>query len=82
MIGVPSDAILAYLLVRDIAKETGLKPGEVCMSFVDCHIYANHVKPTLEYLDSYNKHGVKWHVLADVTGTNKIHFPLAIGELK
>jgi thymidylate synthase len=50
MIGVPSDAILAALMVLTIAKETGLRPGAIKMSLGDCHIYEEHVDQAKQYL--------------------------------
>lgn len=52
MIGVPSDVILAALLVLLISQEANLLPGEITMVLGDCHIYEEHVKGTQEYLNN------------------------------
>ena len=43
MIGLASDMVSAWALLRIICAATGFKPGEVHMQLGDCHIYAEHL---------------------------------------
>lgn len=58
MIGVPSDMVLANLLLIGFANscKRKYKPGAVTMMFGDAHIYADHYNNALEYLEkpTYN----------------------------
>lgn len=44
LIGMPSDFVLASLMVLTFAKATGLLPGEIIMDFTDVHIYEEHIE--------------------------------------
>lgn len=44
MVWVPSDIILAALMVITIATEANLKPGRIKMIFGDTHIYEDHIE--------------------------------------
>lgn len=52
MIGVPSDMILASLLLLAMCKSTGHQPGEITMQFGDVHIYEPHFENTEKYLET------------------------------
>jgi thymidylate synthase len=49
-LGVPFNIASAALLVHMMARETGLKPGELVWFGHDVHLYANHVEPIREQL--------------------------------
>lgn len=44
LVGVPSDLLLAQVLLILFAKEAGLKPNCVSMMFGSAHIYEQHIK--------------------------------------
>jgi len=44
LIGMPSDFILASMMVLTFAKAAGLEPGEIIMDFTDVHIYLEHIE--------------------------------------
>jgi thymidylate synthase len=48
-LGVPSDVAGYAILVELLAKEVGLKVGTLMFTFVDAHIYGEHIIPFLEY---------------------------------
>lgn len=50
VLGVPSDAILAHLLLQIVSMETNIPFGSVHMNFGICHIYQNHVDELKRYL--------------------------------
>ena len=50
MVGLPADALLAYALLRVIARAVGYKLGEATMNFGDTHIYKNHIVGMKKYL--------------------------------
>ena len=52
MIGLPSDAILHYLLMLTLCKEIGTSPGLINFSIGDAHIYRNHLSKVYTFLDS------------------------------
>lgn len=54
MIGLPSDIVFAAAWLIAIAREFGLKPGEITMFLGDCHVYEQHLKGAREYLDNVN----------------------------
>ena len=51
LIGMPSDFILASLMVLTFAKSSGLLPGEIIMDFTDVHIYSEHIEDAWKQLD-------------------------------
>ncbi|MDD3302240.1 MAG: thymidylate synthase [Candidatus Gracilibacteria bacterium] len=53
MVGVPSDIVLAALMVITIAKETNLALGTIKMVFGDTHIYESHIKKAKKQLNNY-----------------------------
>lgn len=50
MIGVPSDMVLAAVLLMIVANEFEMTPGKVKMDFGDVHIYEEHVMGALQYV--------------------------------
>ena len=50
MVGLPSDIILAALMLIGVAVETGLKPGVITMQFGDAHIYNVHEDQAIDQL--------------------------------
>lgn len=44
LIGMPSNFVLASLMVLTFAKAAGLLPGEIIMDFTDVHIYEEHIE--------------------------------------
>jgi len=44
LIGMPSNFVLASLMVITFAKAAGLQPGEIIMDFTDVHIYEEHIE--------------------------------------
>lgn len=55
MVGLPSDIILAWLMLVTISREFGLTPGYIKMDFGDTHIYQDHKEETLEYVSNTDK---------------------------
>lgn len=55
-LGFPYDALFAYFLLQDVARETEKRIGEIQFVFVDAHVYANHLEQVEEYLSlpTYN----------------------------
>lgn len=51
MIGIPSDIVLAALLLIYVANEANMQPGKIHMVFGDAHIYTSHIDDALVYLD-------------------------------
>jgi thymidylate synthase len=51
MIGLPSDFVLAAVMLILIAAETGLVPGDITMQMGDCHIYQDHIDNAIQYLN-------------------------------
>lgn len=49
MIGIPSDIILAALLLIYIADAAKIRPGNINMVFGDCHIYDSHEQEARQY---------------------------------
>jgi thymidylate synthase len=49
MVGLPSDFILAALMVITLAKEFNLRPGKIKLDLGDCHIYKEHYEGAVEY---------------------------------
>lgn len=49
--GVPFDIAQHAILLLLLAKESGLKPGKLSATFVDCHIYKNHLEDAYTLLD-------------------------------
>ena len=50
MIGVPSDAISATIMLNQFADLSGLFPRRVIMNFGDAHIYEEHIDKAGKYL--------------------------------
>ncbi len=50
MVGLPSDAVLAALLLLLICRSTDMKPGTITMQLGDVHIYSKHIKKIPGYL--------------------------------
>jgi thymidylate synthase len=50
MVGVPSDMILAAMLLKVMANYCGMQYGSVTMHFGDTHIYAEHEKGLNKYI--------------------------------
>ena len=50
MIGVPSDAITAAIMLNQFADLAMLKPRRVIMNFGDAHIYEDHITDAGKYL--------------------------------
>jgi len=50
LIGMPSDLILASLMVMTFAKASGLEPGKIIMDFTDVHIYEEHLEDAKKQL--------------------------------
>lgn len=78
MVGLPSDAIFAYLFNRLVAQTVGLEAGKIQMVLGDTHIYANHIVNALEYLKQ-PIHKVKYNDFyldpeATVFNFNPTHF--------
>ena len=51
LIGMPSDFVLASMMVLTFAKASGLEPGEIIMDFTDTHIYNEHLDDAKEQLE-------------------------------
>ena len=47
-IGVPSDIVLAAIMLITICEETGKKPGYIKMMFGDTHLYRKHLEGALQ----------------------------------
>jgi thymidylate synthase len=54
MVGLPSDFVLAGLMLILIANETGLEPNKVVMSLGNTHIYEEHLDKVELYLKATN----------------------------
>lgn len=52
MVGLPSDAIFAYVFNQLVAQTVGLRPGKITMMLGDCHVYSNHILNALKYLQT------------------------------
>jgi thymidylate synthase len=50
MIGLPSDAILHYLLMLTLCEEIGTTPGRINFAIGDAHIYNNHIDSVPDYI--------------------------------
>jgi thymidylate synthase len=50
MIGIPSDMVLAAMLLKVMANYTGMEYGSVTMHFGDTHIYAEHEAGVIRYI--------------------------------
>tara|TARA_R110000751_G_C13770956_1_gene480123 strand:+ start:681 stop:1472 length:792 start_codon:yes stop_codon:yes gene_type:complete len=50
MVGLPSDVILYKVLQMLIAKELGLRPGDLTFMLGSAHIYSNHITAAKEYI--------------------------------
>ncbi|RKZ80457.1 MAG: thymidylate synthase [Gammaproteobacteria bacterium] len=50
MIGIPSDFVLAALLLIYVADAAGMYPGDIHMVFGDAHIYTDHIDGAKEYI--------------------------------
>ena len=50
-LGLPYDIAMYGLLLEMLAKGAGLEPGELVAQLGDCHLYVNHQKQALEYLN-------------------------------
>jgi thymidylate synthase len=48
---MPSDFILASLMVMTFAKASGLEPGEIIMDFTDVHCYFEHLEDAKKQLE-------------------------------
>lgn len=51
MVGLPSDIIFAAAWLISIANEFGYVPGEIKMMLGDCHVYEEHTKSAITYVD-------------------------------
>jgi len=51
LIGMPSDFVLASLMVMTFAKAAGLQPGEIIMDFTDVHVYSEHLEDAEKQLE-------------------------------
>lgn len=51
-LGVPSDVAGYALLLALIAKECGFTPGKLMFTFVDAHVYKEHIVPLESYLEA------------------------------
>lgn len=52
MIGLPSDFVLAAVMLILVASETKLTPGDITMQLGDCHIYESHLSQVDQYLNA------------------------------
>ena len=50
-LGLPYDLAMYGLLLLMLAKGSGYEPGDLICFLGDCHIYNNHIKQALEYLN-------------------------------
>lgn len=57
MIGLPSDFILAGIMLKTFALEFGYLCGTVTMHLGDCHIYEEHYDGLIDYLNNV-EHGL------------------------
>ena len=48
MVGLPSDVYLAYLFMKHVADNTGLKVGSCMFALSNVHIYQEMIKPAYE----------------------------------
>lgn len=51
MIGVPSDILIAFLLLKLTAAKSDLEAGNIKMIFGDAHIYAEHFIPAAKQIE-------------------------------
>ncbi len=51
MIGLPADALLAWVFLTSMAKTCDLIPGEVVMQLGDTHIYEEHIEGAKEQIN-------------------------------
>ena len=52
MIGLPSDYLLATLMLEQMCRSTGRISGVISMLLGDCHIYEEHLEAAREYLET------------------------------
>lgn len=50
LIGIPVNIASYALLLKLLAKESGLKPGILSGTLADCHIYENHIDGAMEQI--------------------------------
>ena len=54
MIGLPSDIVFAAAWLIAIANEFGYEPGNIKMCLGDCHVYEEHLRNAVRYVDTVN----------------------------
>ena len=52
MVGLPSDAVLAALLLLLVCRSVDMQPGTITMQLGDTHIYDKHIESVPQYLSS------------------------------
>ena len=57
MVGIPSDAISATIMLNHFASLANMKPFEVTMNIGDAHIYEEHTMGSVQLYNSYNNLG-------------------------
>lgn len=80
MVGLPSDAVLAALMLLAVCNEVGRKPGKITMMFGDTHIYDVHQDQVPVYLGQWlNRDRLKNKPISYVS---TMHSPLTASEPK
>lgn len=51
ILGIPSNIASYAMLLLLLAREGGLKPGQLVGTFADCHIYSNQIEQTKQLLE-------------------------------
>ena len=54
-LGLPYDIAMYGLLLEMLAKGADLKAGQLIGQLGDCHLYTNHIKQSLEYIERPNR---------------------------
>ena len=66
MIGIPSDMVLAALMLILVGNTTKLRPRNITMVFGDTHIYAEHEEGARQYLERPMHHAPKYECMANI----------------